>query len=452
MHYNDIQFSPPNVILLAENTKATEVAFACYWDKGNTVLVREHSYYLLETTGRCNGKNFSVLAGRSMVTGLMQFYLFSNDGVSVKERNSISSKVKRLLVRSNFTVNELARSELSHIHINQRLIALHKNYNLQDSAPTKITHPELFYLLHVSVTNIEKAIGLGAVLNAQLKRYMISVCHSNSSHPDLMQWLPENNPIFKLDNPKSIMRLNQLFKDCGALRVLNISNTGKVCIFDWVIYADHPTFDDMRIYISGSQFRTYINVSRHDSLKVRALGAIWDKRCAKFYIADIAENHRIFVKWLPANNPELLVYITTNNFKDVKGFDLFSIENNQYRRVYTDNLNLKEILECQERSILERDTLKKELILLHVGKNDRETVRKLGAVQQRVMRRLEWFISTDHPNYARLEQWLPERNPKRYLTDLSVEECKSIGGFFDIFTKQWFLYKKDYQPDFKKVS
>lgn len=452
MRHNDIKFPPITVMILAEHTKDTNCAFAHYLTENNSVLVCEDGYMLLESVGHCNGKIFEVLAGRSLATGQTQVHIFSNQMLTINEKSSIQSKIKRVLVRADLNIDESSRGELHQMHFNKRLIDLHERYSTLHNAPAALTPPELFYLLNVSAINTQHAISLGAVLNTRLKRYTISSLHPNFNHPDLIQWRPENNPMFKLDNPKYIMRLNQLFMDNGASMVRNISNSGKVSTTDWVIYADHPNFDEMRVYISGNQFRKYLNVSKHDFAQVRAQGAIWDKRCGKFYTADDGEYSHRFNKWLPENNPELLVYITENNFKDVKGFDLHSIDRNFYRRTYSDNPYLKEILQCQERSILERETLKKELIMLHVGKDDAETVRKLGAVQQRVIRRLEWFISTDHPNYAQLEQWLPDRNPKRYVTDLPVEQCKAIGGFYDVLEKQWFVYEKDYPSIVKKVA
>lgn len=443
MRHNNIKFPPLNVMLLADTTKNSDQAFACYFPGENSVLVREDGFLLIQSMGQCNGKEFEVLAGRSLESGVFQVHLFSHATLTPKEQISIQAKVKRILLRSDLRIDYSARSELNQVHINQRLIVLNQCYNTPHNAPFPFVPPELFYLLNVSTGKVGQAINLGALLHCKLKRYIISSRHVNFKHPDLIAWLPENNPMFKLDNPKHIMRLNKLFKDNGASQVCNISKFGRVKSLDWVIYADHPNFDDMRIYITGNQYRQYLHVSLHDFTTVRDLGAIWDKRQGKFYTVDDADHHRRFHKWLPKNNPEILVYITENQFKDVKGFDLYSTDRNLYRRTYTDNLHLREILRCQERSILERETLKKELVLLHVGKDDAETVRKLGAVQQRVMRRLEWFISTDHPNYTQLKQWLPENNPKRYLNDLPVEQCKAIGGFYDVADKKWFIYERD---------
>lgn len=452
MRHNDIKFPPFTVMLLADITKDSDQAFACYFPGKNSVMVREDGFLLLQTTGQCNGKEFEVLAGRSLVSSLSQVYLFTHAALTSKEQNSIQAKVKRILLRTDLNIDESARSELNQVHINKRLIDLNQRYNTPQNAPAPFVHPELFYLLNVSTVNVGRAINLGALLHSKLKRYIISSRHVNFKHPDLVSWLPENNPMFKLDNPKRLMRLTQLFQDSGAASIRVISNSGRVKTSNWVVYADQPNFDDMRIYIAGNQFRQYLHVSSHDFTTVRELGAVWDKRQGKFYTADDADHHRRFHKWLPKNNPEILVYITENQFKDVKGFDLHSTDHNFYRRTYTDNSRLREILRCQERSILERETRKKELIMLHVGKDDVETVRKLGAVQQRVMRRHEWFISTDHPNYAQLEQWLPMHNPKRYLTDLSVEQCKAIGAFYDVVDKQWFIYEKDYPVTLLKVA
>lgn len=452
MRHNDIKFPPFSVRLMADTTKDSDHAFACYFPGKNSVLVREDGFLLLQSIGHCNGKEFEVLAGRSLVSGLSQVYLFTHAALTPKEQSSIHAKVKRILLRSDLNVDESARSELNQVHINQCLIDLNQRYNTPQNAPAPSAHPELFYLLNVSTVNVGQAINLGALLHSKLKRYIISSRHVNFNNPDLVSWLPENNPMFKLDNPKCVMRLNQLFQNSGATIIRIISNSGRVKTSNWVIYADHPNFDDLRIHIAGNQFRQYLHVSANDFTTVRELGAIWDKRQGKFYTADDADHHRQFHKWLPMNNPEILIYITENQFKDVKGFNLHSTDRNLYRRTYTDNPHLREILRCQERSILERETRKKELILLHVGKDDAETVRKLGAVQQRVMRRLEWFVSTDHPNYAQLEQWLPEHNPKRYLTDLSVEQCKAIGGFYDVVEKHWFIYEKNCPATLLKVA
>lgn len=452
MRHNDIKFSLLTVNLLASTTRDSTHAFANYFDGKNSVMVREDGFLMLQAAGRCNGKEFEILAGRSLENGQTEVYLFSKENLTEKEKVCISSKARRTMLRRNLNIDESTRGKLNHLHINQSLIELHKRYNALEDIPAAIKHPELFYFLNVSAVNMKHAVHLGAVLNTQIKRYSISSLHQNFRHPDLLQWRPENNPMFKLDNPNSIMRLNQLFMDNGATLVRNISNYGKVSSTNWVIFADHPNFDDMRIYILGNQFRTYLNVSKHDISLVRDLGAIWDKRCGKFYTVDNENNHIRFNKWLPENNPELLVYITASHFKDVKAMDLHSFERNLYRRTYTDNPYLKEILQCQQLSILERETLKKELILLHVGKDDVETVRKLGAVQQRVLLRHEWFVSTDHPNYKELQQWLPERNPKHFITDLSIEQCKALGGFYDVIKKQWFIYEKNYSSKLQKSA